>query len=224
MAVPSPRRADRRSGAALKTRQCGRRGGEAELVPHHGAASPRRTPDVTDKPALRARLRAERDHAAASGGVFDAPPVFIDRLTEGLVVASYCPVGGEADPSAFDLAVRAAGCRLVLPHVTSRCDSIRFLSWPGNTVLRRGPFGLRQPPADAPELTPDIILTPLLGFDRRGNRLGQGAGHYDRAFATLSKAWRVGLAWSVQEIDALTPDAWDVPLHAIATEKEWIEP
>jgi 5-formyltetrahydrofolate cyclo-ligase len=179
---------------------------------------------VTDKPALRARLRAERDDAAANGRVFDAPPAFIDRLTEGLVVASYRPVGGEADPSAFDLAALGALCRLALPHVTSRSDPIRFLSWPWNGALQRGPFGLRQPPADAAELIPDIILAPLLGFDRRGNRLGQGAGHYDRAFATLPRAWRVGLAWSVQEVDALTPDVWDVPLHAIATEKEWIEP
>ena len=75
---------------------------------------------------------------------------------------------------------------------------------------------------DLAELTPDIVLTPLVGFDRRGTRLGQGAGHYDRAFAAHPAAWRVGIAWSVQEVDALPADAWDVPLHAIATEREWI--
>jgi 5-formyltetrahydrofolate cyclo-ligase len=55
-------------------------------------------------------------------------------------------------------------------------------------------------------------------------RLGQGAGFYDRAFARLPAARRIGLAWSAQEADALPADPWDVPLHAVATEKEWIEP
>ena len=60
--------------------------------------------------------------------------------------------------------------------------------------------------------------------DRRGNRLGQGAGQYDRAFAAHPAAWRIGVAWSVQQVDALAPDPWDVPLHAIVTESEWIVP
>ena len=68
------------------------------------------------------------------------------------------------------------------------------------------------------------MLTPLVAFDRRGNRLGQGAGHYDRAFATLPSAWRVGVAWSVQECEELKADTWDIPLHAVVTEKEWIVP
>ena len=55
-------------------------------------------------------------------------------------------------------------------------------------------------------------------------RLGQGAGFYDRAFARLPAALRIGLAWSVQEVDILPADPWDAPLHAVVTEKEWIEP
>jgi len=177
-----------------------------------------------DKPALRARLRAERDEYSAIGALFDAPPAFTDRLRKGQIVATYHAVGGEADPAAFNTTVLAAGATLALPHVTDRTSPIRFLHWPRNSALVRGPYNLRQPPADAPEVAPDIILTPLVGFDRRGNRLGQGAGHYDRAFATHPHAWRVGIAWSVQELDALAPDPWDVPLHAIATEHEWIVP
>ncbi len=180
---------------------------------------------MEEKPALRARMRAVRDAFAArtavEGAALPLPaPDFLARLTPGLTVAAYRPVGGEADPAALVDAARAAGCRIALPHVVDRPTPLRFLAWDGPLVA--GPFGLMQPPADAPEVAPDIILTPLVGFDRRGNRLGQGAGHYDRAFAQYPGAWRVGVAWSVQQLPALSPDPWDVPLHAIATELEWI--
>ena len=177
---------------------------------------------MTDKPALRARLRAVRD--SATGPSIPPHPAFLARLRPNLVLASYIPVANEADPAPLVAAALAADCRLALPHVTDRASPLRFLCWAGDAALVAGPFGLRQPAADMPALAPDIILTPLVGFDRRGNRLGQGAGHYDRAFAEHPRAWRVGVAWSVQEVDALAPDPWDVPLHAIATEKEWIVP
>ena len=175
-----------------------------------------------NKPALRAHLRAARDGFAARP--FPLPQPLLDRLTPGLMIAGYVAAGSEADPTPLLTAARERGCHLALPHVTGRAAPLRFLSWDLGDVLVRGPLNLRQPAADAPEAAPDLILTPLLGFDRRGNRLGQGAGHYDRAFAAHPSAWRVGLAWSVQEAEALTPDPWDVPLHAIATEQEWIIP
>ena len=71
-------------------------------------------------------------------------------------------------------------------------------------------------------MIPDIILTPMLAFDGRLNRLGQGAGYYDRVFARYPDAWRVGIAWSMQQVSALTAESWDVPLHAVATERGWI--
>ncbi|MFS0771412.1 5-formyltetrahydrofolate cyclo-ligase [Sphingomonas sp. 1P08PE] len=175
---------------------------------------------MTDKRPLRARLRAVRD--AVDGAPLAVPRAFVDRLLPGLVVASYLPIGGEADPALFARAARQAGCILALPFVVDRPTPIRFVEW--REPLVAGPFGLRQPAGDAPAVAPDIVLTPLLGFDRRGNRLGQGAGHYDRAFADHPAAWRVGVAWSVQEVDTLVADPWDVPLHAIATDTEWITP
>lgn len=175
-----------------------------------------------DKRTRRAALRATRA-AFARDVALPVPDAFHDRLKRGLTVAAYVPLGGETDPAAFVDAARAAGCRIALPHVTDKAHPMRFLHWDGHTLLK-GPLGLLQPPADALEAMPDVILTPMLGFDRRGNRLGQGAGHYDRAFATLPDAWRVGIAWSVQEVEALVADPWDIPLHAIATELEWIEP
>jgi len=179
---------------------------------------------MLDKAALRAKLRSAREGHAATGRPFVPPPPFIDRLTRHQTVSTYRPIGGEANPSLFDTAVHAAGAGLALPHVVDRETPIRFLHWPPDGSLIPGPFGLLQPPADAREVAPDIILAPLVGFTRRGDRLGQGAGHYDRAFIRYPGAWRVGIAWSVQEVDTLPADPWDVPLHAIATETEWIVP
>ncbi len=149
---------------------------------------------------------------------------FLSALVRQPVVASYIPIGSEADPGYFAAAARDAGCTIVLPHVTTKAAPFRFLAWDAAEPLVAGPFGLQQPPAGAVEVRPDIILTPLLGFDRAGNRLGQGAGHYDRAFAAHPDAWRIGIAWAVQQVATLVPDPWDVALHAIATESDWIVP
>jgi 5-formyltetrahydrofolate cyclo-ligase len=196
-------------------------GGAAPPIPSDGSARPRRDAldNMTDKRALRARLRALRD-AAERRPIAAAAP-FLARLCPGLTVAGYSPVGGEADPALLVRAARGAGCVLALPYTVDRATPLRFLAWDGS-ALHAGPFGLAQPTAEAADVAPDIILTPLVGFDRRGNRLGQGAGHYDRAFVAYPQAWRVGVAWSVQEVDALPVDPWDVPLHAVLTEKEWI--
>jgi 5-formyltetrahydrofolate cyclo-ligase len=174
---------------------------------------------ISDKPALRARLRAERDQFAAESITGIVPPDgYLARLLPGMIVATYCAVGSEADPTSLAAAAAERGCRLALPHVVDRATPIRFLAWEIGAPLEQGPFGLHQPPLSNPEVAPDIILTPLIGYDARLNRLGQGAGHYDRAFARYPDAWRCGVAWSVQQVPALPADVWDVPLHAIVTE------
>lgn len=176
-------------------------------------------PMRSDKPALRARLRAERDRFASESVAAIVPPAaFLERIAPGMIVATYFPIGSEADPAALAAAALERGATLALPHVVDRPTPIRFLAWTPQTMLIDGPYGLRQPDADQPEVAPDLILTPLVGFDARLNRLGQGAGHYDRAFARYPDAWRAGVAWSIQQVPALPADVWDVPLHAIITE------
>ena len=178
---------------------------------------------MTDKRTLRAMARAARDTFAATPHLPITPdPAFEALLRPRAIVASYIPIGSEADPSPLERAALAHGCRLALPHVVDRATPLRFLAWDPDALLTPGPFGLRQPGAHGDEIVPDIVLTPLVAFDRRLNRIGQGAGHYDRAFAILPGARRIGVAWSVQELDDVPADPWDAPLHAIATEQEWI--
>lgn len=173
-----------------------------------------------DKKALRAHMRAQRDaFAMRSDAAIVAPEEYLARLRPGLVVASYVPVGSEADPSPLAAVARAAGATLALPHIEGRGSDMRFLEWSDGGALVAGPFGLRQPDTAARECTPDIVLTPLVAFDDALNRLGQGAGFYDRAFAHLPDAWRLGVAWSVQQLLMIETDPWDVPLHAVVTER-----
>ena len=173
-----------------------------------------------EKRALRAHMRAERDQfAMTSDATISPPPAFLDRLTPGVIVASYIPVGSEADPTPLAAAARAAGAILALPHVETRAGELRFLEWNDDDPLPVGTFGLRQPIATARECAPDIVLTPLVAFDDALNRLGQGAGFYDRAFAHVPDAWRLGIAWSVQQLLMIDTDPWDVPMHAVVTER-----
>lgn len=177
---------------------------------------------MLDKPVLRARMRATRDAFARGRPPIAPVAALIDRFTPGVTVACYFAVGGEADPSAIARAAARRGCVIALPHVTVRAEPMRFLAWETEAALVGGPYGLSQPADTCADLRPDIILTPLVAFDAALNRLGQGAGYYDRAFAAFPDAWRVGVAWSVQQVAALPLETWDVPLHAILTESGWI--
>ena len=138
------------------------------------------------------------------------------------IVASYRPIGSEIDPTALEEAAAAAGGTLVFPRVEG-VGLMRFLHPQVYADWEEGPYGIIQPRSHCPALTPDVAIVPLVAFDRMGHRLGQGGGYYDRALTAAPNAFRLGIAWSVQEVDAVPVESWDVPLHAVITEQEWIE-
>ena len=151
-----------------------------------------------------------------------APTSLSDHFIAGRTVSAYIPVGSEADPRGLLGIAQAAGCKTALPFVTSRASPMQFLNWSVGDPLHAGPFGLMQPGGKAERCEPDIVLTPLVAFDHSLMRLGQGAGHYDRALSLLDRAFVVGIAWSIQEASHLPADPWDIPLNAVLTEKTWI--
>jgi 5-formyltetrahydrofolate cyclo-ligase len=184
-------------------------------------------PPSPDKPALRAQLRAARrtfvigmsdDARVLAEG--DAALRVVEHITHATTVALYHPLADELGTIALAIRLAHHGNLLALPRVEADRTTMRFHRWTLGEPLARGGFGLMEP--NGPEVAPQVIVTPLVGFDRGGNRIGQGAGHYDRAFVALPGAMRIGYAWSAQEVAHVPHDPWDVPLHAIATEKEWI--
>jgi 5-formyltetrahydrofolate cyclo-ligase len=184
---------------------------------------------MPDKSEMRRSFRLKRDNFEAQltsqdrERAFSVPPTPLRNLfTPGKTVAAYIPIGSEADPSALLQFAADAGCLTALPYIASRAAPMQFLSWSPGQPLETGIFGLQQPQNSRGVLVPDIVLAPLVAFDRDLARLGQGAGHYDRALCLLDDVIAIGIAWSVQEAQMIPADPWDIPLDAILTEREWI--
>ena len=133
-------------------------------------------------------------------------------------MAAYAAVDGEVDPRA---AVRDVLARQVPVHYPRWAESgLQFLEDAGRGLVP-GRGGVPEP-QDGPPLSPQarglVFLVPGVAFDVDGRRLGRGAGCYDRALAEYPDALRIGLAYEFQLVPSLPEEAWDVRMHAIATE------
>jgi 5-formyltetrahydrofolate cyclo-ligase len=180
-------------------------------------------PPLSPKALLRAELRARRRAYAASlaPATRAALEADIARWLEPLlfaarVVAAYQPMKEEPNPLPALARAAELGKVTALPAFAARDSRMTFR--PGQ-ASEPGPWGLLQPPLDEPALAPDLLLVPLVGCDPRGNRIGMGQGHYDRALANLPPGARiVGIGWDLQLLsEPLEPDPWDRPLHAFAS-------
>lgn len=183
---------------------------------------------VHQKQKLRERLRFRRRHFAANLdgmaqlAAFRALPApLTELLAHHAVVGAYVALGDEPDVMPMFAALADAGA-LALPHHAGRVAEMDFRRWQPGESLVKGPWGTQQPGDDAKSAAPDLIFCPLVGFDRQGGRIGQGGGHYDRYFAAHPDALRIGIGWSVQEIDATPRESTDIALDAILTEQEFI--
>jgi 5-formyltetrahydrofolate cyclo-ligase len=134
----------------------------------------------------------------------------------GSVVAGYWPLAGEIDPRPLLHALAAQGFELCLPATPAPGRPLAFHAWRPGDALVTGRYGTRHSTGE--ELAPNYILVPLLAFDVQGNRLGYGGGYYDRTFLLHPKAFRVGCAFSAQEMADVPTGPGDVRLHAVATE------
>ena len=184
---------------------------------------------ITSKSAMRRIFRRKRDEYVAGLAPQDlkiafsaAPSPLKSLFIAGKTVAAYVAIGSEADPFALLRTAHDAGCHTTLPYVTSKVAPMQFLRWAPGEPLETGPFGLIQPAVSNAIVKPDVVLVPLVAFDTGLARLGQGAGHYDRALSVLSDVVTVGIAWSVQKSDFVPTDPWDIPLDYMLTEKEWM--
>jgi len=160
--------------------------------------------------------RAELAHACSD---------FADRIASldlpiknDAIVSFYWPMGDEADPRALAMRLAARGHVLALPVVAKQKSPLVFRRWREGDALVVHPFGMHEPAAAAPVVTPDVLLVPLLAFDARGHRLGYGGGFYDRTLASLQTKLAIGVAYAGQEVDALAAMPHDHPLDMVVTE------
>lgn len=176
------------------------------------------------KKELRETAAARRRHAAAEGDIGDRLLAQFDRAIPapaGNVVSGYWPIGDEANAMILLRALGGRGFEMALPVVLARGQPLSFRRWQVGDSMDSGPFGISEPRKQAPETSPDLILTPLLAFDRAGGRLGFGGGYYDRSIAGLRKqkpVMVVGIAYAAQEFDAVPRGATDARLDWIVTE------
>lgn len=179
----------------------------------------------SDKNALRAEMLARRDalgveeRISMSLAMADAAEAI--AFDHGTVVAGYLPIRSEPDLRPLLAGLRARGATLCLPVVLDR-QTIVFRRFDREGTLVSAGFGTLGPAPEAPELDPDLLLVPLSAFDASGNRLGYGAGHYDRAIARLRAKGRsprlIGAAFSCQEAQTVPSEPHDVALSMILTE------
>lgn len=138
-------------------------------------------------------------------------------------VGGFWPIRSEIDPRPAMRRLADAGLSLALPVITP--SGMIFRAWRIGDELNAGKFGLSEPFATAPEVNPTALLVPLAAFDRRGHRIGYGAGYYDRAIARLSahgRLFTIGICFATQEIERVPEEAHDRALDMIVTEREII--
>ena len=149
------------------------------------------------------------------------------RLHTGArVISGYRPIRTELDPTPLMQALIAAGHRLCVPVIEGKGRPLRFREWTPGTPMVEGTFGA-EVPEDGDWLEPELLIAPLLAFDRTGRRLGYGGGFYDRTLAGLRSKRRtlaVGFAYAAQEVDEVPTEPTDQPLDAIVTEAGPIRP
>ena len=187
-----------------------------------------------DRAALRDELRTRRREVAPPDRA-DAARRLAARAVAVLAarapgrIGSYLPTDGEIDPTLAVDELRARGWTTMLPIVRPG-HTMWFAPWDGQAPLRPNRYGIEEPIAPAELAAPtelDVVLVPCVGVDPRGNRLGFGAGYYDRAFGPAAdgaapRTLLVGVVFDLQVVAALEPRSWDVPLDLVLCESATI--
>ncbi len=186
-----------------------------------------RTPDKTSMRATSLAIRATIDPVVAAA--------FVARLARlgpelaaghgARAVSVFWSIKDELPTHLLCAALHAAGLVVGLPVTGRRGTALTFRRWTPDTAMVPGKMDIPEPPADAEPVVPDLLFVPLAAFDRRGHRIGYGAGFYDRTLAALRSTKEVaaiGLAYAAQEVLFVPADDHDEALDMVVTEKDVI--
>jgi len=183
--------------------------------PQSGDKQQLRRAVLSRRDALDPRFRYEASLSAAKKAEVAL------HIPKGAMIAGYWPIRSEIDPRPLLSFMRDKGVRLCLPVVLDK-ETIAFREFLPDAELVQTGFGTMGPDKNAPLVDPAILLMPLAGFDKRGHRLGYGAGHYDRALSRFRQRGLepllIGMAFDCQEVPHVPNEPHDIALHQILTE------
>jgi 5-formyltetrahydrofolate cyclo-ligase len=193
--------------------------------PSTGTSTDRSRIDVLRRRGRDARLALTGERRlAASADVVAALLAWCDELAVGRpapTIALSLPADGEVDVAAAAPVLRDRGWRIHLPVVLED-RRMEFVAWDAGDELAPNRFGIGEPVGGerVPVSTLDVVVLPCVAVDRRGHRLGFGAGYYDRALAEVrgDRPQRVGAVFEVQVLEEVPSRPWDVPLHWVISE------
>lgn len=173
------------------------------------------------KPVLRDQARKHRTLTDISHEDIEAAtPLFFDNVQPeaGKIIAAYWPKGREFDPTHILETALDKGYRCALPKIEKGSKVLSFIEWTKQTHLTPGPYDIMQP--DSGEtVEPDIFIVPMLAFDRKGHRLGQGGGYYDATLAhyrAKKQVVAVGIAYAAQAV------LFNLPVEDHDQQMDWI--
>lgn len=188
-----------------------------------------------DKNTLRQNLKQQRKTLSQPEQLFLAKQISDHVLQHEIFnnsqhIAAYLAFAGEVATENIIQTIWQQNKNCYLPVLNPTNDhTLVFLPYTSNTPLQQNRFTIIEPVFDENTIFPlekiDLLLMPLVAFDKQGNRLGMGAGFYDRTLASLKnlkqRPFLLGLAYSFQEVNQLEPESWDIALDAIVTEKQF---
>ncbi len=193
---------------------------------------------VGEKIELRKMLRQRRNaldraHQQRAAENLVSQLQALPAFQQSEYIALYLANDGEIDPARVLRWSLAHGKRCYVPVIMGgKKSALRFAEITAHTRFQSNRFGIKEPAVPADQLISarelDLVLLPLVGFDRRGNRIGMGGGFYDTTFSFKKTGPQnlprlVGLAHEIQRVDTIDTDHWDVPISAVVTDQRVYE-
>ncbi|MDI2113377.1 5-formyltetrahydrofolate cyclo-ligase [Commensalibacter nepenthis] len=181
---------------------------------------------LQQKQQLRHQLKSLRNQFKQSHNQYILPLIenilrFIPTVcNQEDVIACFWPLEDEADLRPLMHQLYQQGFQVALPKTPIKGNPLTFYSWYPTALMQEGRYKTIYPNTEI--IKPDFILVPLMGFDRKGNRLGYGGGYYDRTLQHFPDAKSAGVAFSYQEVPMVPTEQFDFGLSAIITELEII--
>jgi 5-formyltetrahydrofolate cyclo-ligase len=192
------------------------------MTPNHSATTEPKA--ALRRAVLSLRRKIHKSRASSSEQTLKAR-LYAELGGAGKIIAGYWPIGDEINCRPAIEKFASEGLQVVLPVVAGQGQVLIFRVWNPGEDLETGPFGTSHPGNGSAVRTPDVMLLPLVAFDNKGQRLGYGAGYYDRTIAALrasGKILAVGVGYDEQEIEHIPADDHDQVMDAVITDRRTI--